>query len=49
MTQTKFDIVELNKQLYQVVMVKYAELPHQNHIIHLLALIAPSEYLPLCY
>lgn len=46
MPQTYFDVVELHKQLNQVVVVENAELTHQDHIVHLLTLIA-SKYLPL--
>ena len=46
MPQTYLYVVELHKQLNQVVVVENAELTHQDHIVHLLTLVA-SKYLPL--
>ena len=33
--QAHLDVVELHEELYQVVVVEYAELPHQDYMVHL--------------
>ena len=33
--QTHLDVVELHEELYQVVVIEYAELPHQDYVVHL--------------
>ena len=34
-TQAHLDVVELDEEFDQVVVVEYAELPHQDYVVHL--------------
>ena len=44
--QAHFDVVELDEELDQVVVVEYAELSHQDYVVHLRIGAVDRQYFP---